>query len=76
MLIELKAVAVLGESTVHFDMRMRDFKHVDRTHREWLMTVQLSCTNADSSRTSACTESSGQHTIYRKPILGVGNPGR
>jgi hypothetical protein len=69
MVIELKATAVLGESTVHFDMRMRDFKHFDRTHREWLMTVQLWCTNADSSRTSTCTESSGQHTVYRKPIL-------
>ena len=67
--VELKGTAVNGQSSINFDMRMLDFEDTRRTHKEWPLSIQLPCTNADPARTSDCTEQSGNTTIFRKTVL-------
>jgi hypothetical protein len=67
--VELKGTAVDGQSSINFAMRMRDFADTNRTHKEWPLSIQLPCSNADPARTSDCFEPSGNATIYRKTVL-------
>jgi hypothetical protein len=68
MVVEVKGTATAGASSITFDMRMRDFQDFDTTHKEWPMSIQLPCTNADPSRTSTCSEFTGHDTVYRQSI--------
>lgn len=66
--VQFKGTAINGQSSIVFALRMRDFKDTDRTHKEWPLSIQVPCSNADTARTSTCSESSGNATIYRKTV--------
>ncbi|WIV52929.1 NucA/NucB deoxyribonuclease domain-containing protein [Amycolatopsis nalaikhensis] len=63
----LKATAVDRQNAVSFDMRMGNFADDGKTYKEWPLSIQLSCDNADPSRTSTCTEPNGP-TVYRNSV--------
>ncbi len=63
----IKATAVDGQNTVNFDVVLTDFKDEGTTYKEWPLSFQLPCVNADPARTSTCTEPGGS-VVYRKPI--------
>lgn len=63
----IKATASDGQNTVNFDMQMGNFKDEDTTRKEWPLSIQLSCDNADPARTSTCTEPGGP-AVYRKSV--------
>lgn len=63
----IKATAVDGQNTVNFDVALTDFTDEGTTYKEWPLSIQLVCDNADPSRTSTCTEPGGP-AVYRKSI--------
>lgn len=66
--VQFKGTAINGQSSIVFALRMRDFADNNRTHKEWPLSIQVPCSNADTARTSTCSESSGNATIYRKTV--------
>jgi len=66
--VQFKGTAINGQSSIIFALRMRDFADTNKTHKEWPLSIQVPCSNADTSRTSDCSESSGTATIYRKTV--------
>jgi hypothetical protein len=66
--LEFKGTAVNGQKSMTFDMRMSAFQHFGETRKEWVMTVQLPCANADPARGSDCAEPTGNATVYRRTV--------
>jgi hypothetical protein len=67
LILEFKGTAVDRQNTWNFDVRMYDFRDYDKTYKEWPLSMQLPCSNADPARTSTCTEPNGTQ-VYRYSV--------